>query len=94
MEAGQLNTYAILERRDAPAVVGFVLVKEVNEVKNVVALSAYEDVRRSHFFLCPCNRQNHRIEATKIDAQQTLQTHLRSIQGSCQFRLVQFFSSC
>jgi hypothetical protein len=44
-------TYAVVESRNALAVVDFVLLEEVNEVKDAVALSANENIRLSHFLL-------------------------------------------
>lgn len=45
------DTHAIFEPRNALAVVGFVLLKQIEEVENTVALSTHQNIRLSHFLL-------------------------------------------
>lgn len=47
----ETSTHAIVERRDALAIVVLVLLEQVDEVEHAVALSADENVRLSHFLL-------------------------------------------
>lgn len=52
LRAALSRTHAIVECRDALAIVGFVLLEEVDEVENAVALSTHMNIRLSHFLLC------------------------------------------
>lgn len=45
------NTHAVIEARNSLAIVDFVLLKQVDEVKNTVTLPTNENIGLSHFLL-------------------------------------------
>jgi hypothetical protein len=49
-----LCTHAIFERCGFLAVVGFVLLEEINKVKDAVALAAHQNIRLGHLLLRFC----------------------------------------
>lgn len=51
LRAALSRTHAIVECRDALAIVCFVLLEEVDEVEHAVALSTHMNIRLSHFLL-------------------------------------------